>query len=251
MNELALFAGAGGGILGGHLLGWRCVCAVEIDEYARRVLIGRQNDGCLRPFPIWDDITTFDGRPWSGRVDVVTGGFPCQDISCAGGGGELKQADLDCGNRWRGSSVKFDLNTSSWRTVLSLFPEDLQWSSVILPRWGMMRSGELWERITPVLHTNEIVSGSWPTPVASEGRDNNVSWAALARADKGGRIARRMASLGLPETQQTAKAALNPNWVEWLMGWPIGWTDCDASATDRFRQWCASHGKPSTKSSHE
>jgi hypothetical protein len=29
MNELALFAGAGGGILGGHLLGWRTVCAVE------------------------------------------------------------------------------------------------------------------------------------------------------------------------------------------------------------------------------
>lgn len=90
MNELALFAGAGGGILGGHLLGWRCVCAVEIDEYARRVLIERQNDGCLRPFPIWDDITTFDGRPWSGRVDVVTGGFPCQDISAAGKGGGIE-----------------------------------------------------------------------------------------------------------------------------------------------------------------
>jgi DNA (cytosine-5)-methyltransferase 1 len=92
MNELALFAGAGGGILGGHLLGWRCVCAVEIDEYARQVLIERQNDGCLRPFPIWDDITTFDGKPWSGLVDVVTGGFPCQDISCAGGGGGIEAA---------------------------------------------------------------------------------------------------------------------------------------------------------------
>jgi hypothetical protein len=39
--------------------------------------------------------------------------------------------------------------------------------------------------------------------------------------------------------------ALNPPWVEWLMGWPIGWTDCAASATDKFRQWCASHGIPS------
>lgn len=35
---------------------------------------------------------------------------------------------------------------------------------------------------------------------------------------------------------------LNPEWVEWLMGWPIGWTDCTASATARFRPWCASHG---------
>lgn len=36
--------------------------------------------------------------------------------------------------------------------------------------------------------------------------------------------------------------SLNPTWVEWLMGWPLGWTDCAASATDRCRQWCASHG---------
>ena len=86
MNELALFAGAGGGILGGLLCGWRTVCAVEIDAYARDVLVARQNDGCLPPFPIWDDIRTFDGKPWRGLVDVVSGGFPCQDISAAGKG---------------------------------------------------------------------------------------------------------------------------------------------------------------------
>jgi DNA (cytosine-5)-methyltransferase 1 len=83
VNELALFAGAGGGILGGRLLGWRTVCAVEIDPYCRDVLMARQNDGSLEPFPIWDDVRTFDGRPWRRRVDVVSGGFPCQDISTA------------------------------------------------------------------------------------------------------------------------------------------------------------------------
>jgi len=86
MNELALFAGAGGGILGGKLLGWRTVCAVEIEPYPASVLAQRQNDGILPPFPIWDDVCTFDGRPWRGIVDVVSGGFPCQDISCAGKG---------------------------------------------------------------------------------------------------------------------------------------------------------------------
>ena len=86
MNELALFAGAGGGILAGHLLGWRTVAAVEIEDYPRRVLLQRQADGFLPRFPIWDDIRTFDGKPWRGKVDVVTGGFPCQDISAAGKG---------------------------------------------------------------------------------------------------------------------------------------------------------------------
>lgn len=86
MNELALFAGAGGGILGGHLLGWRTVCAVEREPYAASVLAARQNDGLLPTFPIWDDVCTFDGRPWRGLVDVVSGGFPCQDISAAGSG---------------------------------------------------------------------------------------------------------------------------------------------------------------------
>ena len=86
MNELALFAGAGGGILGGKLLGWRTVCAVECEPYPASVLAQRQNDGILPPFPIWDDVCTFDGRTWAGIVDVISGGFPCQDISVAGKG---------------------------------------------------------------------------------------------------------------------------------------------------------------------
>ncbi|GKS68978.1 hypothetical protein W03_09820 [Nitrosomonas sp. PY1] len=86
MNELAIFAGAGGGILGGKLLGWRTVCAVERNAYCAQVLAQRQNDGLLQPFPIWSDVCSFDGKPWNGIVDVVSGGFPCQDISVAGKG---------------------------------------------------------------------------------------------------------------------------------------------------------------------
>lgn len=90
MNELALFAGAGGGILGGMLHGWRTVAAVEIEDYPRRVLLQRQADGILPRFPVWDDVRTFDGKPWRGKVDVVTGGFPCQDISAAGKGAGIE-----------------------------------------------------------------------------------------------------------------------------------------------------------------
>lgn len=77
MNELALFAGAGGGILGGSLLGWKTICAVEIEKYCIEILLQRQRDNILPRFPIWNDITTFDGKPWKGRVDIITGGFPC------------------------------------------------------------------------------------------------------------------------------------------------------------------------------
>ncbi|HFS0969437.1 TPA: DNA cytosine methyltransferase [Pseudomonas aeruginosa] len=98
MNELALFAGAGGGILGGHLLGWRTICAVELDAYAAQVLAQRQNDGALPAFPIWSDVRSFDGRPWRGFVDVVSGGFPCQDISSAGNGAGI---DGERSGLWR------------------------------------------------------------------------------------------------------------------------------------------------------
>jgi len=86
MRELALFAGAGGGLLASRLLGWTTVCACEIDPYARSVLLARQRDGHLERFPVWDDIRTFDGRSWCGAVDVVSGGFPCQAFSSAARG---------------------------------------------------------------------------------------------------------------------------------------------------------------------
>jgi DNA (cytosine-5)-methyltransferase 1 len=86
VHELALFAGAGGGILGGKLLGWRTVCAVEWEPYPASVLCARQNDKILETFPIWDDVQTFDGKPWRGIVDVVSGGFPCQAYSTAASG---------------------------------------------------------------------------------------------------------------------------------------------------------------------
>jgi len=81
MRELSLFSWCGGGILGGALLGWQTVCAVEIEDYPVAVLQARQRDGILENFPIHRDIRTFNGLPWRGGVDIVTGCFPCQDMS--------------------------------------------------------------------------------------------------------------------------------------------------------------------------
>jgi DNA (cytosine-5)-methyltransferase 1 len=86
LNTFHLFAGAGGGILGDLLLGHNPIGACEIEQYPRDVLLARQRDGHLPNFPIWDDVCTLDGNPWRGSVDVLCGGFPCQDISAAGKG---------------------------------------------------------------------------------------------------------------------------------------------------------------------
>lgn len=94
MNELSLFTGAGGGLLASHLLRINTVCTIERDEYCQHVLVQRQNDRVIKPFPIWDDVCTFDGRPWKGTVDLVSGGFPCQAFSSAARGRNIATKDL-------------------------------------------------------------------------------------------------------------------------------------------------------------
>lgn len=93
MRELHLFAGYGGGILGGMLLGHHCVGAVEINPYCRSVLEARQREGVLEHFPIHDDIKTFDARSLRGQVDIVCAGWPCQPFSAAAAGRRLGRAD--------------------------------------------------------------------------------------------------------------------------------------------------------------
>jgi DNA (cytosine-5)-methyltransferase 1 len=74
----------------------------------------------------------------------------------------------------------------------------------------------------------------FPTPTVNDSKNN------------GSPSQYRRTSNGKPRDLQlnaVVGGALNPTWVEWLMGWPLGWTDCGASATDRFREWCSAHGR--------
>ena len=139
---------------------------------------------------------------------------------------ESKENEAVCGNTWRESFAKFDLNTSSWKTPHYLLIEDSIEFLGIFPRWGMMQNGECWELEMSEQITNEIESGllvktskkKFPTPTCHNSKE--AAYPAEYR--------RRTLSLATH-----AGGKLNPMWVEWLMGWSIGWTDLKPLVTDK------------------
>jgi hypothetical protein len=101
---------------------------------------------------------------------------------------------------------------------------------------------------------NAVAGRTWPTPAASEvikiPATANYGQKGLNNhpAIRGNPIREKMQKNrkgmdGGAKTRQTAGLAqLNPTWVEWLMGWPLEWTDLKPLATDKFREWLRSHG---------
>ena len=148
-------------------------------------------------------------------------------------------ASMECeaGSGWKceGSFVKYDPGASTWRTRQCSLLGGLEEFSETWPNWGSMRDGECLEHTTPTLPTSDRGSGFWPTPVASMAKGSSP--ASLTRKNGRDRSKDRldhaiMASDGGP---------LNPQWVEWLMGWPIGWTDLKPLETVKFREWQQQH----------
>ena len=188
---------------------------------------------------------------------------------------ELMESEAECGEKWRGSFTKYDPDSSMWRTHQCSLLGDLEPFSETWPQWGLMRNGECWEQTTlerTIRGTGYGSGQNWPTPNAWDGKRGPRSEENLrtkkhqinlitavkqaerekllptpnARDWKDGKTAgnRKSPGLGVVAHQLDTQVGgqLNPTWVEWLMGWPIGWTDCAASATDRYLQWCLSHG---------
>ena len=226
---------------------------------------------------------------------------------------ESTGSEADSGGKCGGLLARLDRASCSWKTPqLSLFEAGSE-SLPSWPRWATWDETECWELSTPVLHTSESESGSWPTVRSTDGerggrgdliqavRGNpnkhyklwptpitaydgrtmeawEVAKAKTKEKLKAGHYKKGCGAPGLMDLQRAVRiwptptvcgnhnrkgasansgdglstaakeglppngGALNPTWVEWLMGWPLGWTDCAASATDKFRQWCASHG---------
>ncbi len=151
--------------------------------------------------------------------------------------------------------ARFDHGSSSWKTPqLSLFGEGCE-SLETLPPWGMWDNGELWARTMPAHLTSAIESGLWQTPVADDAVDRkNGKWNSRGEPKLSAQVLWPTPNArdynGAPsQMERNTKplnaevgGSLNPTWVEWLMGWPLGWTDCAVSATAKFQQWLRSHG---------
>jgi len=139
-----------------------------------------------------------------------------------------------CGSTWRELWVKWSRDSSSWKTHQCLWEEVLPESSVILPRWGMMRDGELLELMQSPLPTNERDSGLWPTPqrVDYKGTTSNSTFE------------QRQAQFKFWTDGESLSGTIypNPDTYDVLMGWPKGWSASNEPATDKFHKWQHSHG---------
>ena len=176
------------------------------------------------------------------------------------------------GAKWCALPVRFDRASCGWRTALSLWDEGLPECSVTLPAWGCMHGGELWERMTWERPTSASAYGWLPTPTKTDanGRTYHYSRGDKAKAvpslvgvvkllptpeatDWKGQytwetVKKRMAMARgvrlLEELSRRVGKAITPNpeFWEWMMGWPIGSTALQPLAMDKFRQWRRLHG---------
>jgi hypothetical protein len=179
---------------------------------------------------------------------------------------ESQAKEADSGEKWLGSLAKFDPFTYLWRTHQCLLFEDSTECLAIFPRWGMMHAGELWELTTPEHLTSGNESGLWPTATAGDSKNaaNRTAtrhnpnskhhsgttlvdavrmWPTPTAQDSKNNGAPSQMVRNTKPLNAEVGGSLNPMWVEWLMGWPLGWTNLKPLEMDKFQQWLHSHGE--------
>jgi hypothetical protein len=141
---------------------------------------------------------------------------------------DLTEKGQDFGEKWQGSFTKYSPDSCSWKTHQCSFLGDLDEFSETWPRWGSMRTGECYQLPMLEQNINETEYGLWPTPTTPSGGGNCGGSGAYKNAIKNG--------THIPHS-------INPNLYEWLMGWPIGWTDLKPLATDKYHFALQQHGE--------
>ena len=216
MNELALFAGGGEESL--QDICWGGVPCVPLKSkitHAEFYCNGKLMDSYL------DSLSGTTSQPSTANLGGERSKssqevFPVKTSQQQESVQDSMENDQDSGGKWHASFAKYNPDTHSLRThQCSLFEDSTEYC-VTLPRWGSMRTGECWEQQMLEQNTNATESGLWATPTTPSGGGNCGGSGAYKNALKNG--------THIPHS-------INPNLYEWLMGFPIGWTDLNASVT--------------------
>jgi len=192
-----------------------------------------------------------------GLLTWYRAGFPARTSALQEKAQDLTESDQDCGEKWRGWLAKLCPNGSGWKTAQRSLLGDLEESSAILPRSGMTRGGLLWELPTLERHTSENGYGFLlPTPTASPMGSNTHMrskglttnqvyrmWPTPTAHNAKETNAPSESARNTPTLSAQAGGPLNPDWIEWLMGWPIGHTALKPSETAKSRNAELLHGK--------
>ena len=228
LRMLDLFSGIGGFSLGCEATkGFQTIAFCEIDPFCQKVLKKHWPN-----VPIFNDITKLGEGELNGLgdIDVICGGFPCQDISCAGKGPVSMPREAASGGKCSGSFAWYDLDTCLWRTWQRCLTGGLMKYLGRWPKAGMMRNGRSYVLRTLARCISENGSMRWPTPTASSAGKSRFSLEKTANGELQMTLDRAVfLEEGL--STETCNGKLNPIFVEWLMGYPTNWTDLEHSET--------------------
>jgi len=228
----SLFAGVGGFDLGLERAGMRCIWQVE-NHPARQQLLSLRWPDVRRH----DDVSTFPPEgDW--RVDLICGGFPCQDISYCGLGAGIngKRSGL-----WS-EYIRIVRDLRPRYVIVENVPALLArgWIefSETWPRAGLMRNGIVFPRRPLVPLVRETGFLLWPTPRASMG-DHMICWKRAENGEHHCNLEDFMAWLWLqqPHNKRERGLDVNPDWIDWFGGFPVRWTDLKVLETASSPQW--------------
>ncbi len=164
---------------------------------------------------------------------------PAPTLPYAGMGQVWTVPKVDYGWSSTESSMKYDPEKRTWRTRQCSLLGGLEEFSETWPSWGSMHDGECLAHTTPAWTTTAPVSGLWPTPTASDEKGSVLPETARKRADKSSRGVRLPEFLTLRGLLPSGRH--NPEFSEWLMGWPERWTDIEPLEMDKFHEWQRQH----------
>jgi hypothetical protein len=153
---------------------------------------------------------------------------------------DLTENDQECGEKWLASFVKYDPDTSSWKTHQCSLLGDLDKFSETWPQWGLMRNGECWEQTPLGLVTIEKEFGYWPTPTATDWKATGKLETLKRQGDKNG-----AGHQNRPQYQYARKYNMKMPLAaqEILMKWPLGWTDLKPLEMDKYHYVQQQHGE--------